>query len=123
QHSGPLLIVVLVAEHVRQETARLRTPTLACPARLQFAQLPRLILASARLVCGVVHAQLVIGLTRAPEWHQAVRDRLCLLADQAYPQDRVPRLPPGLCPDPVAGCLPHAQQRESAAEYSLDFRL
>ena len=83
QNSGPLLIVVLVVEHVRQ----------------------------------------MIGLTRAPESHQAVGDRLCLLAPQAYPQDRVPRLPPGLCPDPVAGCLPHAQQRESAAECSLDFRL
>jgi len=70
-----------------------------------------------------LHAQPVIGLTRAPESHQAVRDRLCLLADQAYPQDRVPRLPLDLFPDPVAGCLPHAQQHELAAEYSLDFRL
>jgi hypothetical protein len=65
----------------------------------------------------------VIGLTRAPEWHQAVRDRLCLLADRAYPRDRVPRLPPGLFPDPVAGCLLRARLHESAAEHFLDFQL
>src|SRR5262245_11151166 len=38
--------------------ARLRTPTLACLARLRFGQLPRLVLASARLVCrALCHVQ------------------------------------------------------------------
>src|SRR5262249_52816713 len=121
QHSGPPLIFVLATDHVRQEMARLRTPTLACVARLPFGQLLRLVLASARLVCRalcrVVHAQPVIGLTRAPEWHQAVCDRLCLLADRAYPQDCVPRLPLDLFPGPVAGCPLRARQHELAAEH------
>jgi len=70
-----------------------------------------------------LHAQPVIGLTREPEWHQAVRYRLCLLAGRAYPQNRVPRLPLDLFPDPVAGCPLRARQHELAAEHSLDFQL
>ena len=126
QHSGPPLIVVLAADHVRQKTSRLRTPTLACLARLRFAQLPRLVLASARPVCRalcrVVYAQPVIGLTRVPVLHPAPRDRLCHHVDLAYPPDHAP-LPLDLFPDLVPGFPLLARRHELVAEHFLDFQL
>ena len=89
--------------------------------RLRPALLSLLAVAERR-VC-LLHAQPVIGLTREPEWHQAVRDRPCLPVDQAHPLDRAPRLPLDLFPDPVVGCPLRARQHELAAEHSLDFRL
>ena len=69
-----------------------------------------------------LHVQPVIGLTRVPVLHPALRDRLCPPADLARRRDRAPR-PLDLFPDLVPGCLPHARPHELAAEYSLDFRL
>ena len=62
-----------------------------------------------------------IGLTRGLPYLQVRHERLCG-PDRAYLPDRA-RRPLDLCHEPVAGCLPHAPQRELAAEYSLDFRL
>jgi len=146
QHSGPRLIVVRAADHVRQKTSRFRTPTLACLARLRFAQLQRLVLASARPVCRALcrvqtaqakHLHVVlttevlrrdelvrlmaIRLTRALLWLLVPYDRLCRV-DQVYRLDRAPRQR-GLFPDPVPGCPLHARQHELAAEHFLDFQL
>jgi len=146
QHSGPPLLVALAADYARQKTSRLRTSRLACLARLRFAQLPRLVRVSARPVCRVLccvqtaqakhlHAVptaevlcrdelvrlMAIGLTRALLWLLVPCDRLCRVG-QVYSLDRA-RRPPGLFPDPVAGCPLLARQHELAAEHSLDFQL
>jgi len=69
-----------------------------------------------------LHVQPVIGLTRVPVLHPALRDRLCHHVDLAYPPDPAPR-PLDLFPDPVPGCPLRARQHELAAEHSLDFQL
>ena len=68
-----------------------------------------------------LHVQPVIGLTRVPVLHPALRDRLCHHVDLAYPPDHAPR-PLELFRDLVPGFPLHARQRELAEEYSLDFR-
>src|SRR5262249_4416544 len=75
---------------------------------------------AARPAC-LLHAQPEIRLTRAPVLHLVLRDRLCRLVDRAYPRDRDPLLP-DLSLEPAPACLPHAPQRESVAEHSLDSR-
>ena len=68
-----------------------------------------------------LRVQPVIGLTRVPVLHPALRDRLCHPANLAKRRDRAPR-PLDLFPDLVPGFPLHAPRRELAAEYSLDFR-
>src|SRR5262249_46019272 len=75
---------------------------------------------AARPAC-LLHAQREIGLTRVPASRPALRDRLRRLADQAYLPDRARRRL-GSPLEPTPGCLPHAPQRESVAEHSLDSR-
>ena len=84
--------------------------------------LPLLRAVDAHLAC-LFHAQPVMAnrLTSAPVLHPEPRDRLCR-GDQAYLPDRPPRSL-DLSLEPVPDCQPHGRQHESAAEYSLDFRL